>query len=145
MVPHTEPFSQVRERIIIPRNVVNGLLTTLHIKLDHPSQFQLKSVVTRYFYALDLDQALQQTIKGFDSCVSLSQLPKATALPTTSDPPESIGLNFAADVICIYKQKILVLRESVTLFQGGHRSSKLLKSPVVTKTRNEWVTRVTTG
>ena len=114
VVTHTEPFSQVREKIIISRHVLNGLLTALHIRLDHPTPFQLKLVVTRYFYALDLDHALQQTSKGCHTCVSLSRLPKSTAPPTTSDPPESIGLNFAADIIRIYKQKILVAREIVT-------------------------------
>lgn len=54
VVPSCEPFSAVKERIVVPRKVLPGLLTALHVRLNHPSQFQLKQLSSRYFYALDL-------------------------------------------------------------------------------------------
>lgn len=45
VVPRNEPLASPRECIVIPRQVLHGLLTALHIKLDHPSSFQLKSIV----------------------------------------------------------------------------------------------------
>ena len=42
-----------RECIVVPRHLFDGLLITIHIKLNHPSAYQLKNVVSRYFYALE--------------------------------------------------------------------------------------------
>ena len=75
--------------------------------------------MTRNFYALDLDFVLQQTNQGCHTFVSLSHLLIATASPTTSDRPDSFGLNFAAG-ICIYGQNIFVLREVVTSFMSAY-------------------------
>ena len=51
VVPHQEAFAPVKERIVVPRKVLPGLLTALHIKLVHPTQFQLKQIFSRYFFA----------------------------------------------------------------------------------------------
>ena len=40
-----QPFTTSSEAIIVPRTVLDGLLTALHIKLDHPSCNQLQMVV----------------------------------------------------------------------------------------------------
>ena len=36
VVKSKEPFS-VGERIVIPREVLNGILTAIHLQLDHPT------------------------------------------------------------------------------------------------------------
>ena len=116
VVPHKEAFSPVKERIVVPRKVLPGLLTALHIKLVHPSMFQLKQVFSRYFFALDIDSALRTTNENCHTCFSLKKVdhtsPSVPAL--TSDPPPVIGLSFAGDVLRRERQFILVLRESVT-------------------------------
>ena len=38
VVPRNSPLSPSRELIIVPRSVLDGLVTALHIKLDHPSK-----------------------------------------------------------------------------------------------------------
>jgi hypothetical protein len=53
VVKECEPLSASNERIVVPRQILDGLLTALHIKLDHPSCHQLKLAVRRHFYALD--------------------------------------------------------------------------------------------
>lgn len=58
VVKRDVPFSPSRDCIVIPRSVINGLLSALHVKLNHPSRHQMKQVVSRYFYPLDLDKAL---------------------------------------------------------------------------------------
>ena len=118
IVPHKEAFSPVKERIVVPRKVLPGLLTTLHIKLIHPSMFQLKQVFSRYFFALDIDSALRTTNDNCHTCFSLKKVDHASpSVPAlTSDPPPVIGLSFDGDVLRREKQFILVLRESVTSF-----------------------------
>ena len=46
VVQRHEPVSPSRECIIVPRQVLHGLLTALHIQLSHPTTQQLKMVVT---------------------------------------------------------------------------------------------------
>jgi hypothetical protein len=40
----TDPFSIKQTRIIVPRQVLPGLVLSLHLKLDHPTPHQLKSL-----------------------------------------------------------------------------------------------------
>ena len=59
IVRNDEPMAVVKERIVVPRSVIDGLLSSLHLKLDHPTSHQLKVVSHRYFYALDMDCAAE--------------------------------------------------------------------------------------
>ena len=54
VVRRNDPLVPSTELIIIPRSVLDGLITALHIKLDHPSRHQLELVMKCHFYALDL-------------------------------------------------------------------------------------------
>ncbi|KAJ8414133.1 hypothetical protein AAFF_G00067310 [Aldrovandia affinis] len=94
----------------------DGLLTSLHIKLDHPTATQLKAVVQRYFYALDMDAAVQRVTNGCHRCASLKKAPVFMSDQSTCDPPEVVGSTFAADVFRRDRQFILVVRECVTSF-----------------------------
>ena len=110
------PFHQVRERIAVPRPVLDGLLTALHIRLDHPAQSQLKQVFTRYFYALDLDKALSLVSANCHHCVSLRSFPPYLQPQSSVQPPDVLGCSFAADVMRRYRQHILVIRETVSSY-----------------------------
>ena len=116
IVKRNDPLAPTRECIVVPRQVLEGLLTALHIQLSHPSSNQLKAVTKRYLYALDIDKAIDRATQGCHQCAALRQTPKACEEQTTSLPPEAVGASFAADVIKRSKQLILVLRECVTSF-----------------------------
>ena len=116
VVKRNEPLAQSRECIIIPRQALDGLLTALHIQLSHPSCHQLKTVVKRYLYALDMDKAVEQVSNRCHACAALRQTPTARIEQSTSPPPDRVGQSFAADVIKRCRQLILVLRESVTAY-----------------------------
>ena len=60
VVKRNEPLAPTRECIVVPRQVLEGLLTALHIQLGHPSSHQLKAVTKRYLYALDIDKAIDR-------------------------------------------------------------------------------------
>ncbi|CAG2223099.1 unnamed protein product [Mytilus edulis] len=67
VVRRCDPLAPPNELIIVPRSVLDGLVTALHIKLDHPSKHQLNLVLKRHFYALDMPKAAEQ---ASDSCES---------------------------------------------------------------------------
>ncbi|XP_063968866.1 uncharacterized protein LOC135157450 [Lytechinus pictus] len=116
VVRRDHAFLPQQECLVIPRNVLQGILTALHLQLGHPTSHQLKQVVSRYFYALDLDAAIQQVTVGCHSCLSLQNVPRVATPQSTGDPPCVIGVSFAADVIKRSRQLVFILRESVTSY-----------------------------
>ena len=116
VVKRNEPLVPTRECIIVPRQVLNGLLSTLHVHLSHPSTHQLKMVTQRYLFALDMDKAVDHVTTSCHHCASLSTVPTTVVKQSTNPPPETVGISFAADVIKRAKEFILVLRECVTSY-----------------------------
>ena len=112
----SQPLSPTRECIIVPRQVLHGLLTALHIKLDHPSKHQLKLVTARQYFALDIDRAITDVTEACHTCASLKSVPAAVTTHSTSDPPPVAGIQFAADVMKRNRQLIFILRECVTSY-----------------------------
>ena len=99
MVKTNEPLSPPRECIIVPREVLFGLLTAIHIKLDNPTKHQLNLIVQRQFYALDLDKAIPSVSDGCHTCVSLMAIPAEIVTKSTGDPPPVAGVQFPADIL----------------------------------------------
>ncbi|KAI2646458.1 HPr kinase/phosphorylase [Labeo rohita] len=60
-------------------------------RLDQPSANQLRLVVSRYFYTLDLDSAIQHTSKGCHQCDALVKSPVIEVKQSSCDPPETVG------------------------------------------------------
>ena len=116
VVRRNDPLVPSTELIIIPRSVLDGLVTALHIKLDHPSRHQLELVMKRHFYALDLPKAIDRAYNSGHTCLSLQKFPDSLIKQSSDDPPETIGQSFAADILKRERQLILVLRETVTSY-----------------------------
>ena len=116
VVRDCQPFQPVRERIVVPRSVLHGMLTALHLKFQHPSPHQLRLIISRYFYALDLDRAVQVTHASCHHCTSLKSVPSHIHPQSSCSPPTRLGSSFACDVLRRYKQFILVLRETVSSY-----------------------------
>ena len=91
-------------------------MSALHVKLAHPTSYQLKKAAQRYIYALDLDRAIESVTESCHMCASIKKVPWHIEEQSTSDPVPSVGVQFAADVIRRAQQFILVLRERVTSY-----------------------------
>ena len=104
------------DQIVVPEDVANGLLTALHLTLQHPTAFQLKKVFSRYFFTLKLDTAIQQVSQGCHQCASIKDIPKSLIEQSTSEPPDAVGHSYSADIIKRCKQKILIIRETTTSY-----------------------------
>ena len=90
VVKRSIPLESTRECIIVPRQVLDGLLLSLHIKLDHPSCYQLKQIVHRYFFALDMDKSIDQITSSCHICCSLKKVPDFKREQSTGDSPEVV-------------------------------------------------------
>jgi hypothetical protein len=115
VVLENPPFQPRRERIVVRRSVLDGLVTAIHIRFNHPTPYQMKQLVTRYFFALDLDKALQRVYDSCHHCMSLKAVPPSL-LMSSEEPPSTIGTSFALDIMRRYRQYVLVLRETVSSY-----------------------------
>ena len=107
------------ELIIVRRSVLHGLVTALHIKLDHPSRHQLELVMKSLFYALDLTKAIERTYNSCHTYLSLQKCPDSLVKIASEDPPESIEVSFAADRLKRDRQLTLLLRKTVTSYTAA--------------------------
>ena len=119
VVKRSLPFVPVIEAIVVPRSVLDGLLTALRIKLNHPSRHQFQMVLQRQFFALDMNDAISRVTSACHTCASLLSFPPSLVSQSSDDPPEVVGVSFAADVIKRHRQSILVLRECTTSFTAS--------------------------
>ncbi|KAK3103665.1 hypothetical protein FSP39_020858 [Pinctada imbricata] len=119
IVKRSEPFQSSRELIVIPREVLHGILTSLHIQLQHPSRNQLKLVTQRFFYAIDMDKAIDLVTGSCHQCASIQKVPHMLVKEDTGDPPEAIGTSFACDIMKRERQLLLVVRECVTSYTSA--------------------------
>ena len=107
-----QPFHPVRDKIVVPREVINGLLTALHIPFDHPSRYQMKKLVGRYYFAVDMDKTIDKVVMLCHHCQMLRSIPPQLNPQATVDPPTTVGSTFAADVLRWCKQYIFLLRDT---------------------------------
>ena len=119
VVRRDEPFASPHECIVIPRAVIDGFLSALHVKLNHPSRHRMKLIIQRYFFALVLDKALDRCSQSCHLFSSLKNVSSSLVEQSTSDPPEGVGISFAADVMKRYRQLILVVRETSTSYTAA--------------------------
>ena len=110
LVKSNEPLLPTQECIIVPRQVLDGLLPALHVHLSHPLIHQLKMV------NLNMDKAVDRVITSCHHCASLRTVPTTVVKQSTNPPRETEGISFAAGVIKRVKRFILVLRECVTSY-----------------------------
>ena len=73
----------------------------------------------RHFYALDLTKAIERTYNSCHTCLSLQKFPDSLVKQTSEDPPESIGVSFAADILKRDRQFIFLLRKTVTSYTAA--------------------------
>ena len=110
------PLQPERERIVIPRKVIDGLLTALHLRFNHPTAHQMHRLASRYFYALNLDDATRLVTNTCHHCTSVKTIPKELQTQSTMSAPKRIGTRFAADVMRRYRQCILIILETTTSY-----------------------------
>ena len=69
------PLGSAMERIVVPRHVVDEVVTALHLRLNHPSRYQLNKVFSRTFFALNTDKQVDGVFTNCHACRSLRTAP----------------------------------------------------------------------
>ena len=116
VVAHSEPYHPRRELIVVPRHLVQGLLTSLHLKLNHPSILQLQKVFINNFYAQSLQKHVTTVFENCHTCQALRTLPRELHQQSSTDKPVMPCRSFAADVVKRNNQKLFVIRDTFSSF-----------------------------
>ena len=111
VVAKPDPFLHMRRLIVIPKDILPGILHALHLHFTHCTESQLSKLFNRYFYAIGSDGAIKTVVENCHQCSALKKIPKEMFQQTSSPSPTSIGQQFAADVIRRNKQAIFALRD----------------------------------
>ena len=119
IVPQEDLLKPARQRIVVPAGVLEGLLTALHLLLEHATKNQLQQVFNRGYYALDTNEAIKLTVDSCHTCASLEKVPAQFIQQSTSAPPDKIGRWFSTDIIKREAQLILLVRENVSSLTEG--------------------------
>ena len=120
VVPQEVALGRARQRIVVPRDILDGLLMSLHLQLQHPTKHQLKQIFHRGFFALDADEAIGRTIESCHTCAALKKVPTRFKSQSTTVPvDEGIGRRYSADVIKRERQLILLLREYISSYSDA--------------------------
>ena len=114
VVKRSVPFVKTSQRIVIPRDIAPGILTALHIELNHPTAYQMEQVFAKAFFMLDMHSAVAKIVSGCHICASLKKVPSNFQKQTTSTTIDKIGISFSTDVIKDNGQLILFIRESIS-------------------------------
>lgn len=116
VVRHEDNFGPKRERIAVPDKIAEGILTSLHFHLKHPSPYQLKRAFERQYFALDSDKTIRSLTRACQICFASQTLQKTRVEETTMEPPETMATSVALDVMKQNRQLILVIREEISCF-----------------------------
>lgn len=127
-----DPYVFQKDLIIIPKDILPGLVTALHLHFNHTTKHQLAQIFCRYFFGLGSDAVIQTVVKNCAHCNSLLHLPKEIMEQTSSPTPTSPGQQFAADVIRRTRQKILLVRDVFSSFT----SASLIRDETADTLRN---------
>ena len=112
-IPNT---TQIRNRIVIPKDFVPAVITQLHFKDEkHLSSYQLEKTFNRYFFGIHVKQAINETLDQCLLCKANKQLPQKPSQESISNPQHP-GYIFNIDIICRHKQKIMVCTDLFSTF-----------------------------
>ena len=129
------PFTAVRDLIVIPQKALPGLISALHLRLQHPTKSQMIKLFHRYFYAFDANAAIMNACTVCPQCAAMIHLPREIEEFTTSDSPQKLGVTFACDVLRRAKQHIFLLRDTFSSYTVtkliGDEQSKSLKAALI--------------
>ena len=110
-VAHSAEFNAT----VVPNVYVSSVIQSLHLKLNHPSPYQLHKVMSRHFFAVGIAKLINNITTSCDTCARLKTLPKQAHKGTTNKN-QIFGTNFSADILIEKGQHILLCREKLSQY-----------------------------
>ena len=112
----SDPFVGIRNLIVVPSEILPGLLTALHLRFQHATKSQLTQLFNRHFFAIKSDPAIKLVVDSCTHCTSVKKIPRELFEQTLTPSATRPGELFYADVMKRSKQAILVARDVHSAF-----------------------------
>ena len=103
------------DKVFVPPIFLKGVLTMMHLRLLHPTSYQLKKVFTKYFSSLREESSCNYVTDSCDVCDGLKRFPKELDTFESKLEPDHPGSHMNADVLRRAGQIILV---NMDIFSG---------------------------
>ena len=103
------------EPIVIPAVYIASVIQSLHLKLNHPSPYQLHKNMARHFFTIGMAKSINNIAASCDTCSRLKILPKQVHKSST-EKNDTFGTRFSADILIEKGQHILLCREKLSQF-----------------------------
>ena len=100
-----------RKLIVIPKDILPGILHALHLHFIHCTELQLQKVFHRHFYCIGSESVIKAVVANCHQCSSLKKIPNELFEQSSTASPTTIGQKFACDVIRRKCQAIFALRD----------------------------------
>ena len=104
------------ERIVIPSEFVETIVTQVHLKFHHPAKAQLINIINRYFFATGMISAIDNIYLNCQLCQAAMKIPKSFQIHTNTTTAKHPGTHFGVDIMRRAKQKIIVARDMFSSF-----------------------------
>ena len=126
-----------RELVVLPSQLSVGLVTSMHISLNHPTNYQLGRVVESRFFILDKDKIVRAVSQNCFLCQSVKTIPEEVHEFKPNEMPDHPGKSFTIDVMKLSKKIILVTVENFSSFIStslckSEKSEDLLEAVIAT-------------
>ena len=119
VVKQAQPFLPGSELIVVPLNLLHGLITSLHLSLNHPTMHQLTNVFNRCYYSLNVADCIESVTKSCAQCQALETMPVELHAQSSTTPPTSPLYEYAADVMRRCTQVILAIRDTFSSYTSA--------------------------
>ena len=104
------------ERIVIPADFVDAIVTQVHLKFQHPAKAQLVNILNRYFFANGIQAAVDNLYSSCQLCQAAMKIPKVLNEFKNTTNATHPGTHFGVDIMKRAKQKIVVARDMFSSF-----------------------------
>ena len=111
VVKKQEPGHPPRTMIVVPVDILPGIINALHLSLKHATKHQLKLLFSRYFFGIKSVDVISQVVDECQLCNSMKAIPAEVFKQSPTKSPSSPGCIFFADVLRRCRQKVCVVRD----------------------------------
>ena len=114
-VSQVDDSGTTRSLIVVPSPLFPGLVTSIHLRLQHPTKYQMNKLLGRYFFCPGSSTIVADCVDNCHTCISLKPIPPALFSESTTQP-DKFGTRFSADIMKRNGQNILFIVEVLTQF-----------------------------
>ena len=86
-------------RVVVPPNLLDSILMAIHLRLQHPTAYQMQIIFDKYFFSIGVKQTIDNLISNCFICLGLKKFPKELQGFDPKLFPEQPGSHMNIDIV----------------------------------------------